>query len=398
MLPSTKLKRQKSSIVKIKSLESIYLVTILKDCVNQFAILGHIMPDTFEGTSQEKQIVDNVLKEAVERQHDMEDKYKAALAQKQKSKAEKFSYRPSQADNNKFHEVAKELGRSTLQFARTVEQNPLTSDNIIKINEDRQYVQDIMESVVSDLRKNRSFTSLISAVAKAKKTKRGLHETIEKEQSSHQRLKELMKLVAEVTEEKEREIQNRNEMIAYLKDQIQEMKAKTGMESKYVNKCSKLSVTQTQKICHMAEQHIRKDIDNVEIHLDLETRVNAEIVQYLGKLQMRLDEKLEFWMEKHEKDVEDKQKQLDDLKTLKNTDWKRLVDLTRKYKEYEEVVVEDRIQKEILRRKMEEENLYIKASIRVQAWWRGIMVRKGYGTFRKKKKKTKNTKKSKGTK
>lgn len=47
-------------------------------------------------------------------------------------------------------------------------------------------------------------------------------------------------------------------------------------------------------------------------------------------MKQRLEEKLEFWMEKHEKDVENKQKQLDDLKTLKNTDWKRLVDLTRK--------------------------------------------------------------------
>ena len=38
-------------------------------------------------------------------------------------------------------------------------------------------------------------------------------------------------------------------MIAHLKDQLQEMKAKTAMERKYVHKSSLVSVQQTKKKC-----------------------------------------------------------------------------------------------------------------------------------------------------
>ncbi|GAB1608349.1 dynein regulatory complex protein 9-like [Argonauta hians] len=396
---STKLKLHKrSSSMKIKSLDALYCVTILNDCIDQLAILGHIMSDTFEGgTTQAKQIVVDVTEEALGRQYKAEENYKAALARKLQLKSDKYCYNSAQVDNGKFQEAARELGRTTLEFKQTLEWNPLTSENLTKINADRSFVQEIMENVVSTLITDLTFTPLVHSVATTRREKQGIQETIEKERHSQSRVKELTKLLADVTEEKAREIQNLNEMIAHLKDQIQEMKAKSGMENKYVEKCAKLNMAQTQKICQLKENRVRNEVDDVEVKTDLETRINAEIVQFLGKTQMLLDEKLEFWMTKYEKDVEDKQKQLDDLKTAKNTDWKRLVDLTRKYKEYEEVVVEDRIQKEILRRKAEEEELYIKASIKVQSWWRGIMVRKGYGMYQKKKKK-KKTKKAKGTK
>ena len=54
------------------------------------------------------------------------------------------------------------------------------------------------------------------------------------------------------------ELENRSEMIAHLKDQLQEIKAKTTMEGKYIKKCADTSVAQTQKKCHVAEQESRK--------------------------------------------------------------------------------------------------------------------------------------------
>lgn len=55
--------------------------------------------------------------------------------------------------------------------------------------------------------------------------------------------------------------QNRNEMIAYLKDQLQEMKAKTDMENRYVKKDAELQVAQVQKKCSNAENDLQNEID-----------------------------------------------------------------------------------------------------------------------------------------
>ena len=51
-----------------------------------------------------------------------------------------------------------------------------------------------------------------------------------REEEGRKRVKSLQKALVEVRKEKEIELQQRNEMIAHLKDQLQEMKAKTNME------------------------------------------------------------------------------------------------------------------------------------------------------------------------
>merc|ERR1712226_931304 len=79
----------------------------------------------------------------------------------------------------------------------------------------------------------------------------------------------------------------------------------------------------------------------------------------------RLQKMVEHWMEKYEKDVEAKQKELDILKASKAKDLERLQELTKLYTEYEQVVVEDRIEKEKARRKAEQEAEELRASVRI---------------------------------
>ena len=83
----------------------------------------------------------------------------------------------------------------------------------------------------------------------------------DREEDSRKRVKQLQKQLVEVKKEREHEVQKRNEMIAHLKDQLQEMKAKTGMESKYVKKVVDVSVAQTQKRCRLAEEKTKADIE-----------------------------------------------------------------------------------------------------------------------------------------
>lgn len=116
-------------------------------------------------------------------------------------------------------------------------------------------------------------------------------------------------------------------------------------------------------------------------------------------ISQKLEGMIELWAGKYDQDMEKKERELNLLKTAKAKDVERLQDLTRLYKEYEQVVVEDRIEKEKARRKAEQEALELKATVKIQAWWRGIMVRKGLGPYgKKKKKKGKKGKKGKGKK
>jgi len=69
------------------------------------------------------------------------------------------------------------------------------------------------------------------------------------------------------------------------------------------------------------------------------------------------------------------------------------------YHEYEQVVVDDRVEKEKLRRKLEKESDEQEAAVMLQAWWRGTLVRRSLGPYKpKKKKKAKSAKGKKGKK
>ena len=55
--------------------------------------------------------------------------------------------------------------------------------------------------------------------------------------------------------------QQRNEMIAHLKDQLQEMKAKASMEGKYIRKDAEVRVSVTQKKCQQTEASLRQGLE-----------------------------------------------------------------------------------------------------------------------------------------
>lgn len=53
-------------------------------------------------------------------------------------------------------------------------------------------------------------------------------------------------------------------VISYIsseQDQLQEMKAKTNMEGKYIKKCAEVSVAQTQKKCSLSEKEMKDQIE-----------------------------------------------------------------------------------------------------------------------------------------
>ncbi|MEE6509641.1 hypothetical protein FKM82_027100 [Ascaphus truei] len=186
--------------------------------------------------------------------------------------------------------------------------------------------------------------------------------------------------------------QSRSELIAHLKDQLQEMKAKTGMEGKYVQKDTELQVSQTQKKCSIAESQLQTEFQKIKCRMDEEIRVHVEIENFLRQHQQELEEKLEYWMEKYDKDTEAKQAELTALKTSRANDLTLLQELAKQYKDFEKVIIEDRMEKEKTLLQKKQEKMELMSAIKLQAWWRGMMVRKGPKKTKSKKGKDKETK------
>ncbi|KAM4771321.1 dynein regulatory complex protein 9-like isoform 3-T3 [Rhinophrynus dorsalis] len=298
--------------------------------------------------------------------------------------------------NKQVQETSGKLKLRNEQFTRAVRQSPLTSDNLRKVQADRQFAADVITNMLAELETSGSFQSLQQAVAREKERKTNFYNTIVREEEGRRKIKSLQKQLQDVRKEKEVEIQSRSELIAHLKDQLQDMKAKTSMEGKYVKKDTELQVSQTQTKCSIAETDLQTEIQNVKVKMDEEIRVHVEIENFLRQHQQELEEKLEYWMEKYDKDTEEKQAELNSLKASRANDLILFQELALQYKEYEKVIIEDRLEKEKLLKQKKQEKLELASVIKLQAWWRGMMVRKGLGPYKKTKSKKGKDKGKKG--
>ncbi|XP_038606326.1 dynein regulatory complex protein 9 isoform X3 [Tachyglossus aculeatus] len=218
----------------------------------------------------------------------------------------------------------------------------------------------------------------------------------DREEQGRKQIRSLQKQLQDVKREREIKVQSQKEHIAYLKDQLQEMKAKTNMESRYVKKTTELQIVQTQNKCDRAEENLLDEIERLKLRTDEETRVHTEIENFLKKELVKLEEKLEYWMEKYDKDTEAKQNELNSLKSAKAADLINLQELARELMEFEQVIIEDRLEKEKARNKIEQDARELKSIIKLQAWWRGTVVRRELGNFKLPKKEKGGGKNGKG--
>ncbi|XP_075427058.1 dynein regulatory complex protein 9 [Ascaphus truei] len=371
-------------------LDVLRVCTVLEDSLDQLSILGYIMPVSYHGR---RDIAGNEINNILKTQRQLEGKFEELMGMRSEAQLTSLNRSSKLLDLDKeVKDTSGNLKLTTQQFTLAARQNPLTSDNLRKVQADRQFAADAIAGVVGELEASGTFHGLQQAVDTEKEKKAKFYNTIAKEVEGKQKIKSLQKQLQDVSREKEVEMQSRSELIAHLKDQLQEMKAKTGMEGKYVQKDTELQVSQTQKKCSIAESQLQTEFQKIKCRMDEEIRVHVEIENFLRQHQQELEEKLEYWMEKYDKDTEAKQAELTALKTSRANDLTLLQELAKQYKDFEKVIIEDRMEKEKALLQKKQEKMELVSAIKLQAWWRGMMVRKGPKKTKSKKGKDKETK------
>lgn len=366
----------------LSALEGIHVSVILEDCIDQLAILGRIMPNSNEDNKDET----NEIVALIEEQKTLEARYEELMSSRETS------------SENDIKDVTQQIKLNTQAINKSFRKNKFVEDSGQKVQQDRQFLNDVLESTLNEIKTNRTFNVLIESVASEKSKKTELLAIVAREEESRKRVKQLQRSIVENRKEHETELQKRNELIAHLKDELQETKAKTTMESRYIKKDADVRVSCSQKKCNMTEQELKEEILQLNQQIENESRCNQEIETFLKAHHTLLEEKVEYWMDKYDSDVEQKQNELDTLKSTKASDLARLQELTQKFHDFSKVVEEDRVEKERLRREAEQELEEKNACVKLQSWWKGVMVRKQLGPYRPKKKGKKGKKSGKAKK
>ncbi|XP_011891995.1 PREDICTED: IQ domain-containing protein G [Cercocebus atys] len=282
-----------------------------------------------------------------------------------------------------------------LLFKKPVRQTIMTTETLKKIQIDRQFFSDVIADTIEELQDSGTYNSLLQALSKERENEMHFYDIIAREEKGRKQIISLQKQLINVKKEWQFEVQSQNEYIANLKDQLQEMKAKSNLENRYMKTNTELQIAQTQRKCNRTEEVLLEEIEKLRMKTEEEARIHMDIEMFLRKQQQKLEERLEFWMEKYDKDTEMKQNELNALKATKASDLAHLQDLAKTIRECEQVIIEDRIEKERSKNKIEQDLLELKSVIKLQAWWRGTMIRREIGGFKMPKDKV-DSKDSKG--
>ncbi|XP_019858705.1 PREDICTED: IQ domain-containing protein G-like, partial [Amphimedon queenslandica] len=108
-----------------------------------------------------------------------------------------------------------------------------------------------------------------------------MEDTVKSEHDCRQLVKDLRKQLVEVKREKEEQITKLDEDVAHCKDQLQELKACTGLLNKYIKKQSDVKVQCSQRQQQNKESDLYNERERLKQELAEEKRAHAEIENYM---------------------------------------------------------------------------------------------------------------------
>ncbi|KAI5754874.1 hypothetical protein M8J77_012240 [Diaphorina citri] len=128
-------------------------------------------------------------------------------------------------------------------------------------------------------------------------------------------------------------------------------------------------------------QHQQNILDTTQ-HIEQEHRVANEIMNFLRKSVQDLNDQLDWWKQKYENDLEQKEIKLKVVTLERDQQLEKLEELTRVYNERKAEIEDYEAIKAEIKRQQDFENYQNQMATKIQAWWRGVMVRRHLGPFK----------------
>lgn len=192
------------------------VATVFDDAVDQLNILGSILPQQKSKSTTTYQVIADEITQILTEQKRLENEI------------EMFS------DTQR---IIKQLTTDLISQQCGMNERGLDGqDNLLKINRDRQFAEDTLRQCLDEVHSTGKFDSLVKSVDEELTRKSRYRVAQQSEAHARRDLRQLTRQLQNTRKEKEQEIHEMTEMIAHLKDQLQEMKAKTNLEGKYVKK------------------------------------------------------------------------------------------------------------------------------------------------------------------
>nr|XP_031826943.1 dynein regulatory complex protein 9 [Nomia melanderi] len=264
-----------------------------------------------------------------------------------------------------------------------------------KLYEDSLYLRKIMEDLKEEVREKGTFEVLTKEVEKLL----GHEKEEEALRNESERLKNLAEeLQRTIADEKIANEQEKRRMLNELAEEqrdTEKLKLIADAELDYVTAWETARYEQNALRANMEIEKLEKVLNECRVREKNEERVHIERTNFLIRDTESFEKKRKEWEARYIREKEMYEKGIRRLRIEIAARRKELEELKEEYRHKQEFIDTCLAEKEALRKEKERREHEQKSTIRIQAWWRGVMVRRKLGPYRpeeKKKKRPKNKK------
>lgn len=309
--------------LKLTATETLRACGVLEEAVEKLGFLGSITPDILQHREELSQIVGEEISRIIQDQRGLEARYEKLIAQRTvlKGLANKSKFKENQRE---IQEVSRQLRESTKSLCRNLKENPNLAGNLMKIQQEREALLELLGQTLIELKKHGTFDSLLAFVAEGKSTQEKAHEILKKEREAVDEVKRLGAELAREKMEHQKEVTEHKATILQLKEQILAVKSKTQIDIRYARNEAKAKRSSTSRMYHQLLEEQRDVIKDLQGKCTTETKVHDESVRFLKDRCEQLQAELAQWTAKYQQDTQAKQQQLEALQQQKSTNSQRL--------------------------------------------------------------------------
>ncbi|CAG9853624.1 unnamed protein product [Phyllotreta striolata] len=249
------------------------------------------------------------------------------------------------------------------------------------------FLETIFNNLLEELEKEQSFDKFIkniSVLIQMDSDEKILLETVANKQSE---VNELQLAIENDKNESVDKIVNSMEEIGRIKDEIENLCIESKIKLAYVKSWQNSKIEMRNVVLSSELQKIEEKIQQYKSKIDIENQVHGDFMKAVTEIQQELQEQIVDWERKYDESMKSMTEKINILREKQNEQLNELENLKAKHdKRKQEIQDWEKYKIEQEKIRLEKERIN-NAAIKIQAWWKGTMVRKGFGRFRKKKEK-----------
>jgi hypothetical protein len=279
-----------SEAASLKVLDGLRIVACLQGAIEKLQVLGSLTSDW--QSDELTQMLGEEISRVIFEQRELEVRYAAAIARRAELKS--ISNKQKAKENEEeISRISLALQQSTKLLCRNLQDNPNLEGNLEKIDEERANLEKLLTKTQLELQTSATLETLRRRVEKEQNEMDTRAAIIERERALSKQVEDLKRQIHQEKKLFEEDVKAKNLKIAQLKEDFQQMKANTALDTKYMLKQAQAQAECLQRRLETELADHQAHVKSLEQHISIEKRANKLMEDFLKLKVTRMGENIE---------------------------------------------------------------------------------------------------------